>query len=265
MSTQNPSHPLFLEERQQRIQEMVEESTTITIAQIMDAFGVSAATARKDLREMEAQGKVRRTHGGAMSIEPNRHELRAATSVAVAHEEKVRIGRAAARLVENGDTFIVQAGTTNLEFVRALKGKHGLTVITNDTMISTEADALLTDSSVIQLGGRIREGFHYTEGIVPMREVAQLLVPTLYLCTNAFSFEHGFSTHRLEQASWLGQLMKHTKRHVILLDSTKMGVSAAVHHNDLTDFDVLVTDDGVPQDMRRRIEEAAPSLQVIYV
>jgi DeoR family fructose operon transcriptional repressor len=264
VNTQSPSQRLFLEERQQRIQQMVEESSTITIAQIVDTFGVSAATARKDLRELEAQGKVRRTHGGAMSVEPNQHELRAATSVAVAHEEKVRIGRAAAQLVEDGDTFIVQAGTTNLEFVRALKGKHGLTIITNDTVISTEADSLLPDSSVIQLGGRIREGFHYTEGIVPTREVSQLMVPTVYLCTNAFSFEQGFSTHRLEQAEWLSQLMAHARRHVILLDSTKMGVSAAVHHSDLTDFDVLVTDKGVPQDMRARFAEEAPDLRVIY-
>ena len=264
MSTQSPSQPLFLEERQQRIQEMVEESSTITIAQIVDAFGVSAATARKDLRELESQGKVRRTHGGAMSIESNERELRAATSVSVAHEEKVRVAHAAAKLVKDGDTFLVQAGTTNLEFVRALRGKHNLTIITNDTMISTEADALLPDSSVIQLGGRIREGFHYTEGVVPTREVDQLMVPTVYLCTNAFSFEQGFSAHRLEQAAWLAQLMEHSRRHVILLDSTKMGVSAAVHHNDLSDFDVLVTDTGVSEEYRARFASEAPNLKVIY-
>ncbi|MCH4082191.1 MAG: DeoR/GlpR family DNA-binding transcription regulator [Atopobiaceae bacterium] len=264
MADQDSGQHLFLEERQQQIQQMVTEQSTVTIAQIVERFGVSAATARKDLRELEAQGKVRRTHGGAMSIKPNERELRAASSATLAHEEKIRIGRAAAELVNDGDVFLVQAGTTNLEFVRALRGKHDLTIVTNDTMISTEADALLSDSSVLQLGGRIRFGFHYTEGILPAQEVSELMVPTVYLCTNAFSFERGFATHRPEQATWLKLLMDHSQRHVILLDSTKMGVSAAVHHNDLADFDVLVTDTGVSSEYRARIAAEAPDLEVIY-
>jgi DeoR family fructose operon transcriptional repressor len=264
VNAQDPCQPLFLEERRQKIQQMVEEQSTVTISQLVELFGVSAATARKDLRELESQGKIRRTHGGAMSIKPNERELRAASSATLAHEEKIRIGRAAAELVGDGDAFIVQAGTTNLEFVRALRAKHELTIITNDTMIATEADALLPDSSVIQLGGRVRTGFHYTEGLLPAQEVTQLMIPTVYLCTNAFSFERGFATHRPEQATWLRLLMEHSQRHVILLDSTKMGVSAAVHHNDLSDFDVLVTDTGVSEEYRARFASEAPNLEVIY-
>ncbi|WP_314945575.1 DeoR/GlpR family DNA-binding transcription regulator [Olsenella uli] len=264
MSDSGPETHYFLEERQEKIQEMVEQNSTVTVAQLMDAFSVSAATARKDLRELEAQGKLRRTHGGAMSIKPNARELRAAPSATLAHKEKNRIGRAAAELVQDGDTFIVQAGTTNLEFVRALRGKHDLTIITNDTMISTEADALLPNCSVIQLGGRIRKGFHYTEGILPVQEVSKFMVPTAYLCTNAFSFDRGFSAHRPEQAAWLKLLMDHSVRHVILLDSTKIGDGAAVHHNDLSDFEILVTDMGVKPEDRARFKHEAPDLEVIY-
>lgn len=84
------------------------------------------------------------------------------------------------------------------------------------------------------------------------------------MCTNAFSFERGFSTHRIEQTNWLTGVYHAAERHVMLLDSTKIGVNALSSHAKLEDMDVFVTDTGVDEETRSRLAEEAPNVQFIF-
>ena len=151
---------LYLEERHDAILRLLDEKASVRVSDLSDRFGVSSATIRKDIKALERLGKLRRTHGGAIRIAPNDTEVRFDAAQAVAHREKVRIGRAAAKFVADGDTILVQSGTTCLELVRALEGKRDLTLITCDMAIAMEAEAKLVDSCIILIGGVLRVGYH---------------------------------------------------------------------------------------------------------
>lgn len=255
---------LFAEERHQRILELLADDSRVLVNELSDRFGVSAATLRNDLRELEQKGKLRRTHGGAVALEPNVTERPAGDALIEQHGAKQAIGRAAAALVHDGDTLICDSGSTTLEFIRALGKKRGLTIITNDFMISTEAERTIPQSNIFFLGGTVRMGFHYTMGSTTVNALAHLSAPTAFLATSAFSFERGFTTHMPDLALFKRTLIEHSERRIMLMDSSKIGTFTTVNFAELSDVSTLIVDDGISEADRKRIEEAedAPNLLI---
>lgn len=262
--TLDPSRPYYLEERREAILSALEKDSVVRVADLSEQLGVSTATIRKDMGALEKLGKLRRTHGGAIPVREDNAEISFDAARSIMHAEKRRIGQAAAGLVKDGDVIFVQSGSTCLEFMRALKGRAGLTVITSDLLIAMTAEDVLQDSGVIMLGGSLRTGYHYTQGPDAIRQLENYYVPTAYLCANAFSFERGVTAHRREQAEWVGALIKNSETHVMLLDSSKMGQSALARAAGIDELDTLVTDTGVDDETRTRLAHEAPKLKVIY-
>lgn len=256
-------HTLFLEERHERILNLLDRNNTVSISELSELFNVSSATARKDIRTLESDGKLRRTHGGAIKLSDKTEPAFALAEVR-AQEEKTRIGHKAAEMVSDGDTMIVQSGTTAREFIRALAGRKRLTIILSDLLLALEAENLLPDSEIILLGGSLRAGYHYTHGTETVRQLRQYHAPTAFMCSNAFSFEHGIMTHNPTQANWVKELLVASDKHVMMLDSTKFGTEAFVHACDLADLDMLITDSGLPSSARERLERSTPELEIVY-
>lgn len=256
-------HAFFLEERHEHILDLLDRNNTVSISELSELFGVSPATARKDIRTLESDGKLRRTHGGAIKLS-DKTEPAFALAAVRAQQEKIRIGRKAAELVTDGDTMLVQSGTTTREFIRALAGRKQLTIIVSDLLLALEAEQLLPGCEIILLGGSLRSGYHYTHGIETAQQLRKYHVPTAFMCSNAFSFERGITAHNLMQANWVKELLDASDKHIMLLDSTKYGTEALVHAADFNDLDVLVTDTGLPLTARTRLERAVPELEIIY-
>lgn len=259
-----PTRIYYLEERHEAIINALERDSIVHVNELSKHLGVSSATIRKDLCKLEREGRLRRTHGGAIPPRAPGTEERVAIAATSAHAEKVRIGRAAARYVSNGDALFVHSGTTCLEFMKALAGQRGLTLITCDLSIALAAEELLKDSSIILLGGVLRIGYHYTQGPDALRQLQHYYAPTSYLCANAFSFDHGFTAHRREQAEWIDALIRNSERHIMLLDSSKIGESALAHVAGLDALDALITDDSVSESTRERFAQEAPQLEIVY-
>ncbi len=254
---------IYLEERRDEILSMLERDEVVRIADLSDHFHVSPATIRKDMRSLEQEGLIRRTHGGAIKPQQDR-EMGLEMAAVSAQSEKTRIGRAAASLVSDNDILFVQAGTTCRQFVRALKGKRNLTIFVNDFEIAMDIERILPDSQIIFLGGAVRQGYHYTHGTEAIRQLFNYRIPTAYMCTNAFDLDGGFSTHQLSQANWLQAQAQISERHVMLLDSTKFGISAPYRALGLEDIDCLVTDSGMDEQTRKALQREAPELEVIF-
>lgn len=254
---------IYLEERRDAILSMLESDEVVRIADLSERFHVSPATIRKDMRSLEREGLIRRTHGGA--IKPQRdHEMKLEMAAVSACDEKARIGRAAAELVHDNDILFVQAGTTCRQFVRALKGKRHLTLFVSDFEIAMDIERLLPDSEIVFIGGSVRAGYHYTHGTEAIRQLLTYRIPTAFMCTNAFTFDIGFSTHKLGQANWLQAQAQVTTRHVMMLDSSKFGVSAPYGAFGLRDIDCLVTDSGMDERTRSAIRREAPDLDIVF-
>ena len=256
-------HALFLEERHEQILHLLDRNNTVSISELSELFNVSPATARKDIRTLESDGKLRRTHGGAIKLSDKTEPAFALAEVR-AQQEKTRIGRKAAELVADGDTLLVQSGTTTREFIRALAGRKQLVIIVSDLLLALEAERLLPDCEIILLGGSLRSGYHYTHGMETARQLRQYHVPTAFMCSNAFSLEHGITAHNITQANWVKELLAASDKHVMLLDSTKYGTEAFAHAADFDDLDVLITDTEFPAAARAQLAQAVPELEIIY-
>ena len=123
---------LFAEERKIKIVELVEEHKQATVARLCEHFGVSSATVRNDLRDLANAGLLIRTHGGAIAKSQTAFELQTKQKVDQNLEAKAGIAAEANELIEDGDTIIIDSGTTTLELSKLLKSRRNLTVITND-------------------------------------------------------------------------------------------------------------------------------------
>src|SRR5215831_18609989 len=148
-------------ERRERICRLVEANGRASVAQLSRLLSVSEATVRKDLTALEGDGRLLRTHGGAtMGGTPsagmwNRNELAFEVRERLRVAEKAAIGRAAAELVQDGDSIALDASTTALQLARHLKGRNELTVLTNGIRIAAEL-AGLPGITVMMPGGVLR-------------------------------------------------------------------------------------------------------------
>src|ERR671921_2218002 len=120
------------EQRQQRMTELVRERGSVTVPELEGEFGVSAATARRDLAVLERQGKVKRTHGGAIPPSLTQHEDSFQQRLGEAVDQKKRLARAAATLLEDDETVFIDSSTTAYYAARRiLAGTPSVTFLTN--------------------------------------------------------------------------------------------------------------------------------------
>lgn len=258
----NQSSPLFAEERREQILQILGENSKLLVPDLCAQFDVSPGTIRNDLRDLEAAGKLKRTHGGAVpvgkaSFEPNSLEKE------VAHrDEKQRIARMAASLIEDGDTIALDTGTTTLELAKLIAGKQGLTIVTNDLMISSCLENG-SNANVVLVGGTLRKGFHCTTGPSAQSQLAEYNVDKAFMAANALSLEKGFTTPGIDQAEVKKTMISIASQVIFLLDSSKFGRITFIKFADLRDVDKIVTDEGVGKKTVAQMRAEYDGLEVL--
>ena len=141
----------FADERRAAIMEMLEHNASVQVAEIAQTFGVSSVTARADLDALAESGKLRRTHGGAVSLHKRLTVSTQDRRINVNVAAKQAIAQSAIELVNDGDTLLVDSGTTALEFVRLLDQRNGITVITVDITIADYIDESMPSVCTVHL------------------------------------------------------------------------------------------------------------------
>lgn len=249
---------MFAEERKEMIYQILLEKRRVTIKELTDALEVSGTTVRLYLSEMEKTGKVIRTHGGAMlgeekKINNDRIECRRGKNEA----EKRKIAILAEPFIEEGDSILIDAGTTGLELAKVLRGRKELeiTVFTNDLRIALELQEN-PKIHVVILGGTVKNGYECTMGITVVNMLRQYSVDKVFLGTNALSMTRGAMTPNMECA--LGkEVMKKIGGIIFLLcDGSKIGKKSTYSYANLDEMDYLITDGDISEEDRREIEKA---------
>jgi DeoR family transcriptional regulator, fructose operon transcriptional repressor len=249
-----PDGALFVEERKIKILEHIEEHRKATVAELCERFRVSSATIRNDLRDLEATGRLIRTHGGAIvksktGLEPDMSQRENLAA-------KRRIAEAAIRLVEDGDTVILDTGTTVLELARLLTQRRDITVVTNDLTIALALEEV--DSvKVVLMGGMMRKRFHCTvfSGAPAAHMLSDLTVDKAFMGVNSFSCEKGASTPDISHAETKKHMMSIAAKIILMFDASKMGRNSFALFAPLDKVDTIVTDT-IREDDRRRLEES---------
>lgn len=206
-------------------------------------------TVRRDLEALERDGVLKRVHGGAISAASTSYEppfvVRASRHV----EAKERIGRAAAGLLSEGETVVLDVGTTTLEVARALGGRRNITVLTP----SLRAAQLLADDPGIRLmltGGVVRAGELSLVGDLAEQAFRDLRFDTFVMGVGGIDAGAGLTEFNLDDARVKRTALASVRRRVVVADSSKLGRIAFARICPLEEIDVLVTDrEGGPDDL----------------
>ena len=217
-------------------------------------------TIRRDLSELEGKGLVIRTHGGAIRA-PSGASRASSLRCPGASPIKAAIGRAAAMLVESGQTIMVDTGTTALEVARSLPQDPSLTVATTSLWVAQILQA--SPMQVLVLGGLLGKQSPSLYGPLTERILGDLHVDLLFIgCDGADSLE-GFYTADVHLASLERAMIRSAARVVVVTESYKFGQRAFVRYATVDQVDLLVTDASLGREDRARLREVGLSIRLV--
>jgi DeoR/GlpR family transcriptional regulator of sugar metabolism len=244
------------EKQQQRVNTILtslQETSSVTVDDLAEQLRVSVVTIRRDLDLLEQQGLLRRTHGGAVSIEPLFYEPFKKDRSFVAQverqaNEKRRIGRAAAALISAGETIAITPGTTTAEIIRGLPLNSKITVVTNTANIAMELSKR-KDISVFVTGGHLHGDWFSLVGPTAIRSLENMLIHTMFVGADGIDPEWGLSCFSSDEAELNATMVRHARRHIAVVDHTKLNVVANWRICETSTIKTLITDTGATDDM----------------
>ena len=235
---------MFAEERREQILLYLKKHKRAEVKELIEEFQVTGATLRADLRAMEEEGSIVRTHGGAL-LKEDVLQKEDFLSLRRGHEEeKKAIARIARAYVKEGDAVILDSGSTTLELALLLKDAKNIKVITNDLQIALE----LQENPWIELyivGGKVRNNFRLTQGAIGTDFLKSIAVNKVFLSPNALSVFEGATTSNEEMKELKRAMMKAAGEIYMLCDSSKIGQRAFCKFARLSEFKLMLTDSGI--------------------
>lgn len=231
----------------------------VTVADLSVRFGVSIDTVRRDLDQLDREGVLVRTHGGAVATDGPRTDRGLDVRERMQTAEKELIARIAADLVADGSVIMLNAGTTTLAVARALRDHHELTIATNNLRIPAEVSPkVLRDLYVF--GGAVRTITQATTGPVAFTMTSggaevDIQCDLALIAVGAVG-PTGYSTSNLGDAAMMAEMMQRAERTAILADSSKLGRRLFAQVAELGEADYLITDRAPEADLAARLADA---------
>lgn len=229
---------LKIDARRQHIRERLERTGQVSVSQLSEELGTTAVTIRSDLAALEQEGMARRIPGGAVlsaRLTP--------VGTGGNREEKQAIARAAAELIQNGDTLFLNAGTTTREVALALRNHRNLNVVTNSLAVATELSGLPT-FRVILLGGELNTQYAFTCGGDAQEQLEKYQADYAVLSLDGVSAEYGITTYHADEAIIDRLMVERASKTLVAADHTKLGRAGFSLICPLEQVHTLVTDSG---------------------
>lgn len=241
----------FARERQDAIGRIISQHGRARVGDLAARFGVSAVTIRKDLLVLETERRVVRTHGGAIAARTTTPELAFDIRERLQHDEKSRMGAAAAARVSDGESIVLDASTSALAVARHLKAGrvwHGLTVVTNSIRIASEL-AGHQGITVLLLGGRVRWEALSVVGPLGDGVFRRVNVQKAFLGAAGFTIEAGLSDAMEEEAQIKRSMVAAAREVYAVVDHTKWGRISSATFCRTDRLAGVFTDDEAPPEM----------------
>jgi DeoR family transcriptional regulator, aga operon transcriptional repressor len=255
-------HAMLNVERRTKILELLEKQGQITVGGLSKRFKTSEVTIRNDLKALHDRGLIRRAHGGAVKIATVSMDPSLKIKSELHADEKRRIGAAAAQMINDGDSVILDSGTTTHQIARQIKHKKDLKIITNGLNIAMELFGA-SNIQLIFLGGVIRQNSlsavgHFAEDIL-----AQLSADKVFLAVDACDLEFGLSTPNVEESQVNQAMARIAKEKILVADSSKFGKRSLSRIIPLSEVDVIITDRALPQDIQNELRARELRLMLV--
>jgi DeoR family transcriptional regulator of aga operon len=253
---------LLVEERRRRILELLEAQERVTVEELVTRYGVSAVTIRGDLDALADLGAVVRSHGGALKRADTPEDVPLTVKETLHHAEKVRIGHAAAQMIKDGETIILDSGTTTAELARRFLKLRSLSVITNALNIAMEI-ASLPHVRLIMIGGILRQMSYSLAGPPAEHALRGLHADRLFLAVDGLDPEIGLMTPDVLEAQLNTVMIQVSREVVVVADSSKFQRRSLSVIAKLDAVHKVITDSGASPEVLAALR--ARNVEVIVV
>lgn len=255
---------LLTEERRRVVLEMINRQGRVVISDLSRHFNVSSVTARADINALSKRDLVVRSHGGAIRKGEEAKDAPLDVKESQHHEEKVRIGYAASGLVREGQTVLLDSGTTTLEVARAIRNRKlaRVTLVTNSLAIAWELSSV-AEINLIMIGGMLRHISRSFAGPQAQKMLAELRVDHFFLGVDGLDPEVGPSTPDILEAELNAAMIKSAREVSVVADSSKIGQSSLSLIAPITSVHRVITDSGISNRHREYLE--SKGIEVVAV
>lgn len=254
--------------RRSAILQKLREDSSVSVSQLSKQFGVSEVTIRKDLRILKERKLLIRVHGGAIKgaaiAAAEEGEQNVNFKSLVHAREKEAIGRAAAAHIKDGDTIMIDSGTTALEVARHLDRFHDLTIITNSINAMMEA-LKYKRFRVMLMGGSVRESSMSLVGSLAESNLKLFYCDKLFLGVDSFSVDAGLSTPSIEEASTNQVMISRAREVIAVFDSSKINKRALAFIAMPDKINTVITDKNLPSSIAIQLRGMKINVETVLV
>lgn len=242
-----------INQREEWILKSLLRTGKLTVDEICAKFNISVTTARRDLEALQQRGRLRRTHGGAIPIEPLLYEAFSHASsyweqVEKFADEKRRIAMAAGEMIDDGETIALTPGTTTCQIIRTLHSHKTLTVVANTINVAMEL-INRPGISVFVTGGFLHGGWFSLVGQSAIDSMQRIFVDKVFIGANGFHAKHGATAFHPDEAALNRVMVEQAREKIVVVDHSKLGVLATHLFCPIKAVNRLITDRGATDHM----------------
>lgn len=262
----NQPQDLSAVERRSLISQMVVEKGKVYLSDLVEQFQITETSIRRDLIILEANGDLKRIHGGAISVSGNSRTESFIEKMRLNSGAKQRIGKAAAALVKPHDVVLFDSGTTTLQIIKQIPAELRLstsvTLVTNSVAISQEVLAWPSPNLII-LGGIYLPDYQATAGPQTLQQLQGLTADLVFLGADGLTIEGGATTADILMAEVDRLMTERSRKAILVTDSSKLGRIGFVPIKPLSAFQMIITDSDAPAEIVETIR--GQGIEVILV
>lgn len=243
---------MLANKRYNLIADIIRQKGEASVAELAKITNVSTETVRRDLLSMENKGLLQRVHGGAVAVGEMMHYHELSERKEENVEEKIKLAKTTAGLVEDGDIIFIDSGTTPVHFAKAIKDKK-ITVITCSLEVFNELKA--GNAQVILSGGEYKSSTASFCGELALSNLRKLCANKAFIYPSAVSLRHGVCDFSLDTYAIQTEILKHADKIYIVATSNKFEKNGLLKICEMTEEYVYVTDGGLKKEHRQLYEE----------
>ena len=251
-------------ERKALIMDMLEKENAVSVTQLAEVLKISKETVRRDLRELEQDGMIRRTHGGAVceqqsaSVSEHPFNVREVQHYA----EKALICKCAAKYVQDGDTIFVDNSSTTISLLKNINPLYQITVVTNSIRQLFESTTINNQNmTIISLGGVFRAKNYSRAGSLSVDSARNFRPSKAFISCRAIEAS-GLSDGSIYEVETKRALIATAREVIVLADSSKFEETGTVYLADLKKATRVITDAGISKEAIRMLEIAGVEVEI---
>lgn len=253
---------IFVEERRGKILTIVQNKNRVSVVELSKEFNVGDVTIRRDLSELEERGFIRRTHGGAILADNGLDEPPIKERELRNHNQKERIAHFISQIIRNGETIMIDGGSTTLQIAKQLKTKSNLLIVTNSISIAEEF-MNSNECGIILTGGELRRSTAMMVGSISERTFRLFRADRVIIGMSSMHPDEGFFTVNPGEAELKRTMMDCGKEIIVVMDSSKINKITFSFVSDFSKIDKFITDDGISEEVIRKLDHAGVEVIVV--